>query len=70
MLVSGFREEFTKKATSATFFCCDQGKELAHILDNMINAGDSAVYEMKAIGKNADGADIMTAYIQWSFKRK
>ncbi|MBK8887998.1 MAG: DUF4442 domain-containing protein [Saprospiraceae bacterium] len=70
MLVTGFRAEFTKKATSATFFTCDQGKELAHILDNMINAGDSAVYEMKAIGKNADGADIMTAYIQWSFKRK
>jgi hypothetical protein len=36
----------------------------------MTNAGDAAVYEMKAIGKNADGADIMTAYIQWSFKRK
>ena len=29
MLVTGFRAEFTKKATSATFFTCDQGKELA-----------------------------------------
>ena len=70
MLVTGFRAEFVKKATTNVTFTCDQGNELSSVLDQMTNAGDTGILEMVATGHNIHGELIGKAYIQWSFKRK
>lgn len=70
MLVTGFRAEFIKKATTNVTFTCDQGKQLSDVLDQMNLAGDTGTLEMIAIGHNTQGELIGKAYIQWSFKRK
>jgi len=70
MLVTGFRAEFVKKATTNVTFTCDQGNELSSVLDQMTNAGDTGTLEMVATGHNIHGELIGKAYIQWSFKRK
>lgn len=70
MLVVGFKAEFFKKATTAITFSCEQGQELADVLDNMPNQGDTGMLEMIATGRNMNGDVIGKAYITWSFKRR
>lgn len=70
MLVTGFRAEFIKKATTNVTFTCNQGKQLSDVLDQMTQAGDTSTLVMEATGHNILGELIGKAYIQWSFKRK
>lgn len=70
MLVVGFKAQFVKKATTTITFSCDDGIALAAVLGTIKNSGDTASFEMTAIGKNAFGDIIGSAHILWSFKKR
>jgi hypothetical protein len=69
MLVVDFRAEYSKKATTKTYFSCDQGAELFALIGGM-NAGDKAQLTLVSTGKNTEGEEVAKFYITWSFKRK
>lgn len=69
MLVVDFRAEYSKKATTKTYFSCDQGAELFALIGGM-NAGDKAQLTLVSTGKNTAGEEVAKFYITWSFKRK
>jgi acyl-coenzyme A thioesterase PaaI-like protein len=70
MLVVGFSATFIKKATTTITFSCNQGVELAKILDGMTQKGDTGTFEMTAVGTNTNGEVVGNAIINWSFKRR
>jgi hypothetical protein len=69
-LVTGFRAEYFKKANTDIVFSCDQGLELADLLDTLKDTGDTAQYDMISTGRNSKDEVVAKAYITWSFKRK
>ena len=70
MLVTDFRAEYFKKANNDIVFSCDQGLELAELLDSLKDAGDTAQFHMISTGRNPKDEVVAKAYITWSFKRK
>jgi Domain of unknown function (DUF4442) len=70
MLVTGFRAEYFKKANTDIVFSCDQGLELADLLDTLKDTGDTAQFDMISTGRNSKDEVVAKAYITWSFKRK
>jgi len=70
MLLADFRAEYLKKANTAITFTCDQGLELAAVLDSLTEQGDTAQFSMISTGRNDRDEVVAKAYITWSFKRK
>lgn len=70
MLVTGFRMEYTKKATGTVTFTCRQGDELKALLDSLNAPGSTATLTMTSVGTDTAGETVATAYITWSFRKK
>lgn len=70
MLVTDFRAEYFKKANTAITFTCDQGLQLAAVLDSLKEQGNTAQFSMISTGRNDKDEVVAKAYITWSFKRK
>lgn len=70
MLVVELNAVFHKKATAATFFTCNQGKELHRTIEKALNSGEPQTVQLNATGNDKNGAAIATFSITWSFKTK
>lgn len=70
MLVTGFKSEFYKKATTPILFICTQGNELAEVLASLTKPGDTATLSMISQGKNSHGELVAQMEILWSFKKR
>lgn len=69
MLVVDFRAEYHKKANEKITFSCNQGKELAELIDGL-QPGDTAKLTMVSTGINSQKEIVAKFYVTWSFKRK
>lgn len=69
MLVVDFRAEYYKKANQKITFTCDQGKELAAIIDQL-QVEETGKLTMISTGTNASEEIVAKFYVTWSFKKK
>jgi hypothetical protein len=70
MLVTHIEAEFFKKADKPLTFRCDQGIEVATLIEHMLEDGQARSLEMKSIGTLPDGVKASEVRVQWSFKPK
>lgn len=70
MLVTKMEANYFKKATGPIFFTCEQGVEMASVIEESVESGESKSIVAKSVGKNIAG-DIVAAFLfTWSFKSK
>lgn len=69
MLVVDFRAEYHKKANEKITFICDQGLELAGIIE-ALEVGETGKLTMISTGTNSKNEVVARFYVTWSFKRK
>jgi hypothetical protein len=70
MLVTRMEAMYFKKATDTIFFTCEQGKEIALIIDEAVETGEGKSIIAKSTGKNKSGEIIAQFLFTWSFKTK
>jgi len=70
MLVTNVEAHFTKKATSKTYFKCNDGLVLKQIIEQCIITGQAQTFRCRSIGTNEGGEEIAQFYITWSFKAR
>lgn len=70
MLVTKFSAEFFKKANTNCIFTCDQGKEVAALIDKAVSSKEPQTITMESTGRNLAGEIVSKAWITWSFKAK
>jgi Domain of unknown function (DUF4442) len=70
MLVVGLRAEYSRKATSITYFTCDEGLRLRDAVDQAVASGEAVTFEALSIGRSSEGEEIARFYISWSLKVK
>lgn len=69
MLVVDFRAEYFKKADQLITFNCNQGQELATIIDQL-KPGESDTITMISTGINKNSEMVARFHVTWSFKKK
>ncbi|MCT4642163.1 MAG: DUF4442 domain-containing protein [Bacteriovoracaceae bacterium] len=70
MLVIDMKSEFVKKATSTTFFTCENIQDIFQAVDECIKTQESRAIKMKSIGKDKDGEIIAHFEFTWSIKQR
>ncbi len=70
MLITRFESQFTKKASTRTFFTCTAGPEMEAAVDRAIQTGLPQEITVAATGRNADGETVGEMHLTWSFKKK
>lgn len=70
MLVTKMEATYFKKATGTIFFTCEQGKEIASIIDEAVETGEGKNVIAKSTGKNKSGEIVAEFLFTWSFKIK
>lgn len=70
MLVTKMEATYFKKATGTIFFICEQGKEIATVIDEAAETGEAKNIITKSAGKNKTGELVATFLFTWSFKTK
>lgn len=70
MLVTKMEALYFKKATGSVFFSCEQGKEIARIVDESVATGEGRSIIVKSSGINKDGDLVAEFLFTWSFKAK
>jgi len=70
MLVTKMESTYFKKATDIIFFTCEQGKEIASIIDEAVETGEGKSIVAKSTGKNKMGEVVAEFLFTWSFKTK
>jgi hypothetical protein len=70
MLVTRQEAEFYKKASQKMVFTCNQGKEVAEVIQVALSTGESQMLRMESIGTLPDGTVASKIWITWSFKAK
>lgn len=70
MLVTKMEAAYFKKATGTIFFICEQGKEIAAIIDEVVRIGEGKSITAKSTGKNKAGEIVAEFLFTWSFKTK
>jgi hypothetical protein len=70
MLVTKMEATYFKKAGDIIFFTCEQGKEIALIIDEAVATGEGKSIVAKSSGKNKSGEIVAEFLFTWSFKEK
>ena len=70
MLVTKMEATYFKKATGIIFFTCEQGKEIASVIDAAVETGEGKNIIAKSTGKNKHGETVAEFLFTWSFKTK
>jgi len=70
MLVTEMRSEFVKKATSRTYFTCEDGEKVFDTIAAARTTGVPMAIETIATGRNDAGDVIARFYITWSVKAR
>ncbi|KXK39869.1 MAG: DUF4442 domain-containing protein [Saprospiraceae bacterium] len=69
MLVTQFRSEFYKKATTKVTFSCSQGRKVHEVLSSL-QSGSFSTLELESVGKNTNGEVVARIFVTWSFKKR
>ncbi len=70
MLVIKVDSTYLKKATSRTYFVCEDGPLFQKAVEETIQSGEARIVNAKSIGTNKEGDIIAEFYITWSFKSR
>ncbi|MDP4710406.1 MAG: DUF4442 domain-containing protein [Saprospiraceae bacterium] len=70
MLITGVNAKFVKKAKATVYFTCDQGDQLAEVLDRVAAGTEGEELALVSVGKTAEGVVVCEATFQWSFRKK
>jgi hypothetical protein len=70
MLLTKMEATYFKKITGTIFFICEQGKEIAAVIDESVETGEAKNIIAKSIGKNKSGEVVAEFLFTWSFKTK
>lgn len=70
MLVVGLEAKFIKKATGLISFTCNDGMEVARMIEEAIATKEGKTLVCKSIGTNEQGDVVAEFAITWSFKSK
>jgi hypothetical protein len=70
MLVTKMEANYFKKATSTSFFTCEDGLKIANAVNDAISSGDGKTVTVKTTGRNKDDETIAEFLFTWSFKAK
>lgn len=70
MLVTKMEATYFKKAGGTIFFTCEQGNEIASIIDEAVATGEGKSVIAKSTGKNKSGEIVAEFLFTWSFKTK
>lgn len=70
MLLTKMEAQYYKKATSLTFFTCEDGSLISGIVDEARRSGEGKTLTVKTIGTNETGELIAEFLFTWSFKIK
>lgn len=70
MLVTDLRAQFSKKATSRTFFTCEDGAKIREAVEKTRTTGEGVTVTTLAIGRNAEGEEVARFEVTWSLKVK
>ena len=70
ILITKMEAQYFKKATSLTFFTCEDGLLISGIVDEARKSGEGKTVTVKAIGQNEMGELIAEFLFTWSFKIK
>ena len=70
MLVTAVESKYTKKATGITTFTCEEGKEIAAIIEQAVSTGEGQTIKVRSAGTNNKGEVVAEFFITWSFKSR
>jgi Domain of unknown function (DUF4442) len=70
MLVTKMEATYFKKTTSIIFFTCEQGNEIASVIDAAVETGEGKSIIATSTGKNKSGETVAEFLFTWSFKTK
>lgn len=70
MLLTKMEATYFKKATGTILFVCEQGKEVATIINDAIKTGEGKSIIAKSTGKNKNGELVAEFLFTWSFKAR
>jgi len=70
MLVTKMEASYFKKATSTSFFTCEDGLKIANAVNDAISSRDGKTVTVKTTGRNKDDEMIAEFLFTWSFKAK
>ena len=70
MLLVNMQANYFKKATGTIYFTCEQGKEIAMLVEEAIRTGEGKSIVIKSAGRNKAGDIVAEFLFTWSFKAK
>jgi hypothetical protein len=70
MLVTGIEADFTKKATSRTYFSCEDGQAIFDTVERAQASGEPVEFTALSTGRLSDGTEVARFRITWSFKSR
>lgn len=70
MLVTGMESRFYKKATSFTYFVCEDGEMISNAVDLAISSGNGQETKVYTRGTNNEGDLVAEFWFTWSFKAR
>ena len=70
MLVINNSANFKKKAKGLIKFECNQGAEVAKIVESAIINDEAKRITLKSVGKDSAGSEVSAFDFQWTIKRK
>lgn len=70
MLVASNNATFTKKAKGRITFVCNNGEQLAAVINKAITTGEGQAIVMKAVGTNEEGVEVSSFNFEWTLKLK
>ncbi|MDQ2720163.1 MAG: DUF4442 domain-containing protein [Bacteroidota bacterium] len=70
MLVTKMEAAYFKKATEETFFCCEDGLQIANAVSEASRSVEGQTINVRSVGKNKNGELIAEFSFTWSIKKK
>ncbi|MBC7587725.1 MAG: DUF4442 domain-containing protein [Chitinophagaceae bacterium] len=70
MLVTKMEAEFYKKAVGKIIFTCNDGKAIAHAIQQTISTGEGINVTCTSIGVDEQGDEVAKFVFVWSYRRK
>ena len=70
MLIVNMEGSFGKKATSVTYFTCEEGAKAFAAIEETLRTGEAATARLETVGRMKDGTEVARFVFTWSFKKR
>lgn len=70
MLIVDMEAAFGKKATSMTWFTCEEGAKAFAAVEETLRTGEAATARLESVGRMKDGTEVARFVFTWSFKKR